>query len=60
MKQLGCRTTTDNINLVKNNQMIVLGTMAQTVPGILREIAPFVTKDHLLLSFVGGESEIEN
>ena len=54
VKQLGCQTTTDNIKLVKDNPLIVLAVKPQVLPKVLREISPFINKDHLLISFAAG------
>ncbi|XP_057313002.1 pyrroline-5-carboxylate reductase 3-like [Hydractinia symbiolongicarpus] len=53
-KKLGCQTTTDNINLLKENKLVVLAVKPQVLPNVLREISPHVTQDHLLLSFAAG------
>ena len=55
MKQLGCETTTCNLDLVEKNRIIVLAAKPQVLPTILRQIAPAVTRDHLLLSFAAGK-----
>ena len=55
VKQLGCQTTVDNKELVKNNPIIVLAVKPQVLPKVLREIAPFINKDHLLISFAAGK-----
>lgn len=52
--KLGCKTTTDNVKLVKNNKLIALSVKPQVLPKVLREISPHITPDHLLLSFAAG------
>lgn len=55
VKQLGCKTTTDNKKLVEGNNIIVLAVKPQQLPKVLREISPSVHKDHLILSFAAGK-----
>ena len=52
--KLGCKTTTDNVKLVKENKTIALSVKPQVLPKVLREISPHITPDHLLLSFAAG------
>jgi len=52
--KLGCKATTDNVKLVKNNKLIALSVKPQVLPKVLREISPHITPDHLLLSFAAG------
>lgn len=54
IQQLGCNVTHDNKELLKENPIVVLAVKPQVLPKVLREIAPSVTKDHLLLSFAAG------
>ena len=56
VKQLGCKTTTDNKKLVEGNNIIVLAVKPQQLPKVLREISPAIRKDHLILSFAAGKS----
>ncbi|XP_066918389.1 pyrroline-5-carboxylate reductase 3-like [Clytia hemisphaerica] len=52
--KLGCKTTTDNVKLVKENKLVALSVKPQVLPKVLREISPHITPDHLLLSFAAG------
>lgn len=52
--KLGCKITSDNVKLVKNNKLIALSVKPQVLPKVLREISPHITQDHLLLSFAAG------
>lgn len=54
LMKLGCKTTTDNVKLVKENKLIALSVKPQVLPKVLREISPHITQDHLLLSFAAG------
>ena len=54
IRHLGCNVTHSNKELVKDNNVIVLAVKPQIMPKVLREIAPEITKDHLLLSFAAG------
>jgi len=54
VKQLGCKTTTDNVKLIKENKIIGIAVKPQILSKVLREIAPHVTKDHLFMSFAAG------
>jgi len=54
VRQLGCQTTTSNLELVEKNKIVVLAAKPQILPKILKEIAPVITPDHLLLSFAAG------
>ena len=54
IKQLGCRTTTDNVKLVKENKLIILAVKPQILLNVLREIAPHISAEHLILSFAAG------
>ena len=54
IRHLGCNVTHCNKDLLKRNQIVVLAVKPQIMPKVLREIAPEVTKDHLLLSFAAG------
>jgi len=54
VKQLGSRTTTDNKQLVEENQLVILGVKPQQLLKVLQEIAPVVREDHFLLSFAAG------
>lgn len=55
--QLGVQTTTCNLELINNNKIVALVAKPQVLPKILKEIAPAITPDHLLLSFAAGESK---
>ena len=48
MKLLGCNTTTDNIGLIKENNLVALVVKPQILPKVLQEIAPYVTPEHIL------------
>ncbi|XP_065058591.1 pyrroline-5-carboxylate reductase 3-like [Rhopilema esculentum] len=54
IRHLGCNVTHSNKELVKDHNVIVLAVKPQIMPKVLREIAPEITKDHLLLSFAAG------
>ena len=56
LMKLGCKTTTDNVKLVKENKLIALSVKPQVLPKVLREISPHITPDHLLLSFAAGNN----
>ncbi|XP_065668920.1 pyrroline-5-carboxylate reductase 1, mitochondrial [Hydra vulgaris] len=54
LQKLGCKTTTDNVKLAKENNLIILAVKPQILVHVLREIAPHLSADHLILSFAAG------
>ncbi len=54
IRHLGCKVTHSNVELLKENPIVVLAVKPQVLPKVLREISPAITKDHLLLSFAAG------
>src|SRR5215467_11301575 len=49
-KELGVSVTSDNRNAVKDADIILLGVKPQTVGDVLKQIAPEVGKDTLIIS----------
>ncbi|XP_015278236.1 PREDICTED: pyrroline-5-carboxylate reductase 3 [Gekko japonicus] len=50
----GCRTTHCNAEVLKNCTLVFLATKPHIIPVVLREIAPDVTPDHILVSMAAG------
>uniref|UniRef100_A0A7M4FZT8 Pyrroline-5-carboxylate reductase n=1 Tax=Crocodylus porosus TaxID=8502 RepID=A0A7M4FZT8_CROPO len=51
---LGCRTTHSNGEVVQSCILVFLATKPHVLPGVLQEIAPLVTPNHVLVSLVAG------
>uniref|UniRef100_A0A7M4G052 Pyrroline-5-carboxylate reductase n=1 Tax=Crocodylus porosus TaxID=8502 RepID=A0A7M4G052_CROPO len=52
--ELGCRTTHSNGEVVQSCILVFLATKPHVLPGVLQEIAPLVTPNHVLVSLVAG------
>nr|XP_056710728.1 pyrroline-5-carboxylate reductase 3 [Euleptes europaea] len=50
----GCRTTHCNLEVLKNSTVVFLATKPHIIPMVLREIAPAVTQDHIVISMAAG------
>lgn len=50
----GIHTTTDNLQAVRESQIILLAVKPQTMPKILQEIAPGVQQEKLVISIAAG------
>ncbi|MEZ6143332.1 MAG: pyrroline-5-carboxylate reductase [Zavarzinella sp.] len=50
----GITATENNLLVVERNQIVVLAVKPQNVAVVLREIAPAMTADHLLISIAAG------
>ena len=53
-KVLKIRTTADNAEAVRSADFLVLAVKPQNLAGLLREVGPLITADHLVLSIVAG------
>lgn len=53
-REIGCPVVTDNKSIVKENPVIILAVKPQTLHSVVREIAPLVTRDHLIISPAAG------
>jgi pyrroline-5-carboxylate reductase len=53
-RQLGCRATADNLEVVRSSDVIVLAVKPQTMGAILGEIAGAITDQHLVISIAAG------
>ena len=53
-RDMGCPVTTDNKAVVKENPVVILAVKPQTLHSVVREIAPLVTRDHLIISPAAG------
>ncbi|XP_059579671.1 pyrroline-5-carboxylate reductase 3 [Alligator mississippiensis] len=53
-EELGCRTTHSNGEVVQSCILVFLATKPHVLPGVLQEIAPLVTPNHVLVSLVAG------
>eukprot|EP00794_Sanderia_malayensis_P007580 gene7580-8419_t len=54
IKQLGCNVTLKNSEIFDRSKLVILAVKPQILPKVLDEIAPAVTKDHVLLSVAAG------
>ncbi|ELU16504.1 hypothetical protein CAPTEDRAFT_166551 [Capitella teleta] len=54
--KLGARTTTNNAEVMQNCDVVVISVKPNAVPGVLKEILPLVTKNHLVTSIAAGIS----
>ena len=61
IRHLGCNVTLNNKEILEKNQTVLLAVKPQILPKVLKEIAPAVTEDHLILSVAAGitSSKIE-
>ena len=50
------KTTTSNVEVVKNSNIILFAVKPFVLRDVLEEIKPFVTKEHLILSIAAGIS----
>ncbi|QQR79707.1 MAG: pyrroline-5-carboxylate reductase [Deltaproteobacteria bacterium] len=53
-KKLKVATFTDNKNLVSSSEIILLAVKPQQMKEVLKEISPYLTKQHLILSIAAG------
>jgi len=53
-KDCGVRVTTDNTEVVRNADVIIIAVKPHIVAPALKEVAPHVTKDHLAVSIAAG------
>lgn len=53
-KAVGCRVTERNQEVADASEVLVVAVKPDQVPALLREIAPRVTEDHLVISIAAG------
>jgi pyrroline-5-carboxylate reductase len=53
-RQYGIRATADNLDLVRDSDVIVLAVKPQIMPSVLREVAPAVDRGKLVISLAAG------
>ncbi|KAM7176571.1 pyrroline-5-carboxylate reductase 3 [Macrochelys suwanniensis] len=53
-QDLGCRTTHCNSEVLQRCSLVFLATKPHLLPGVLQEISPAVTRDHVIVSVVAG------
>ncbi|XP_046853482.1 pyrroline-5-carboxylate reductase 2-like [Xenia sp. Carnegie-2017] len=53
-RDIGCPVTTDNKEVVKENPVVILAVKPQSLHTVVREIAPLVTRNHLIISPAAG------
>ncbi|XP_026515782.1 pyrroline-5-carboxylate reductase 3 [Terrapene carolina triunguis] len=53
-QDLGCRTTHCNSEVLQRCTLVFLATKPHLLPGVLQEIAPAVTRDHIIVSVAAG------
>eukprot|EP00116_Pleurobrachia_bachei_P015046 sb/3475308/ len=49
-KAMGMNTTLDNGEVARSSTVVFLAVKPHILPGVLKEVAEFVTEDHLLVS----------
>ena len=54
IRHLGCNVTLNNKEILDKNQTVVLAVKPQILPKVVKEIAPSVTEEHLILSVAAG------
>ena len=54
IRHLGCKVTLDNKKILEENPLVILAVKPQILPRVLKDIAPVVTSDHLLVSVAAG------
>jgi len=52
--ELGVRVVLDNREAVKGSDIVILAVKPQALPGVLKEIASSVSKQHLVISIAAG------
>ena len=62
IRHLGCNVSLKNTDILDQSKVVILAVKPQILPKVLKEIAPAVTEEHLLLSVAAGItiSNIEN
>ncbi|XP_037985471.1 pyrroline-5-carboxylate reductase 3 isoform X2 [Anomalospiza imberbis] len=53
-RELGCRTTHCNLEVVHRSTLVFLATKPHILPGVLEEIRPAVGSHHIVVSLVAG------
>lgn len=53
-KELGVKTTTDNVEAARTADVVLLAIKPALVPGVVEQIAPVITKKHLVISIAAG------
>ena len=53
-REIGCPVMMDNKTVVKENSVIILAVKPQILHSVVREIAPLVTREHLIISPAAG------
>ncbi|NWT69319.1 P5CR3 reductase, partial [Prunella himalayana] len=53
-RELGCRTTHCNLEVVHRSTLVFLATKPHILPGVLEEIRPAVGPHHIVVSLVAG------
>ena len=54
IRHLGCNVSSNNKDILDRNQVVILAVKPQILPNVLKEIAPSVTEDHLMISVAAG------
>ncbi|XP_053323094.1 pyrroline-5-carboxylate reductase 3 [Spea bombifrons] len=53
-QDLGCHTTHSNIDVLSGSSVVFLATKPHVLPGVVKEILPAVTSDHVIVSMAAG------
>ncbi|XP_054707082.1 pyrroline-5-carboxylate reductase 2-like [Uloborus diversus] len=54
MRKLGCRTTSDNGSVADDCRVLLLAVKPPVVPRVLKDVSPFITPQHLVISVAMG------
>lgn len=54
LQALGCRTTHSNQEVLQACSLVIFATKPHVLPGVLAEVAPMVTTEHILVSVAAG------
>uniref|UniRef100_A0A287D276 Pyrroline-5-carboxylate reductase 3 n=1 Tax=Ictidomys tridecemlineatus TaxID=43179 RepID=A0A287D276_ICTTR len=55
-RALGCQTTHSNQEVLQSCSLVIFATKPQVLPAVLKEVAPVVTAEHVLVSVAAGVS----
>jgi len=53
-KKLGINTLESNVELIKSTQVVIIAVKPYAIGELLKEISPYLTRDHTLISIAAG------